>query len=1239
MSSEELRTKIVRAIKSFKIQEYYLSADKLLACMGYTSSRRLPLQEKTPQEFLDLYNKEGKLNEQKALIEKWRGIDLLFQLTGGDLDLGGQSALPLPPQDRINQNITSYLFFALELHDASYTRTELSNITREINKCFHIPVMLVVKHGTKISIAIIHRRPNKRESDKDVLEKVTLIKDININHPHRAHVEILADLSLQEIISKPSPPKNIEKLHEVWRSLLDLKELNKNFYKELSNWYFWAIKECSFPPEAGPDETRNPTSVIRIITRLIFIWFIKEKGLVPDELFDKSGLQNILKSLNKEESTYYKAILQNLFFATLNQEDSSKRKFVEDESFQGKNRQYGVFNVFRYKEFFTEPDQALNLFKDIPFLNGGLFECLDRERETGEPIPDGLEKEICRVDGFSGRTTNPLLVPNKLFFSEDHAIDLNNDYGTSKKHYRVSGLIEILHRYKFTIEENTPLEEEIALDPELLGRVFENLLASYNPETQSTARKATGSYYTPREIVNYMVDESLIAYLDQKLLEFNPEPKTHTLISTQPPLAGDHEVSLSSESTIDSDGSPYEQRLRRLFDYAEHSNPFDINETDLLINAIDTIKVLDPACGSGAFPMGVLHRLVFLIGKLDEHNQHWKKRQLEKVNNIEDKEARERSTQAIENAFENNELDYGRKLYLIQNCIYGVDIQPIAVQIAKLRFFISLIVDQKADHHKPNCGIASLPNLESKFVAANSLLGIDNPDVVAGHQMALGDNTIEEIQKELFFVRENHFNAHTRAQKKACQIKDKNLRKKLAEELEHFGWSTSSALQLATWDPYAQNTSSDFFDPEWMFGIKGGFNIVIGNPPYIRQEEIGQLKPLLMRNKYDVYNSTSDIYTYFYEMGLEVLKETGFLCFITSNKWMRAKYGEKLRVLLKTNTKIHQFIDFSGFKVFDATVDTNIILLEKENDSQYPISYWIVPPNLEINEFKIGFDINKDNILSSDLNDIGWVLISGPNLSLKKKIDSTGKTIKQRGLVVNLGIKTGLNSAFIIDGKKREMLISKDPNSNKIIKPLLRGRDIEKYHYEFADQWLINTHNGVKSEGVLRINPKKDFPAIFDYLSQFGSRIRERGDQGDHWSNLRNCAYLSDFSKNKIVWSDIATEPSFVWIEDEIYFNNTCYMIANSEKYLVSILNSNLIKWYFPKISSNLSAKGSRYFKQFVETIPIPDITDSIKNNLCNKVDEYINNKNEKILIDIDKIVYELYGLTEEEIAIVEYEV
>ena len=385
------------------------------------------------------------------------------------------------------------------------------------------------------------------------------------------------------------------------------------------------------------------------------------------------------------------------------------------------------------------PDDALQQFETIPFLNGGLFECLD-----GPSKEDSTR--ILRVDGFSDRDDNPLHVPNELFFSEERSVDLNDAYGTRGKRHKVRGLIEILSSYKFTIAENTPIEEEVALDPELLGKVFENLLAAYNPETEATARKQTGSYYTPREIVNYMTDESLVAYLKNELIVHSEEQNIFSV--TTPPsqldLTGQAdpvqtELDVETVSLSDEQKNEIEEKLRELFAYNDEPNPFDGADTEALIRAIDTLKILDPAVGSGAFPMGVLHRLVFILGKLDPRNEQWKQRQIDRVENtikmaeeIDDSTFRESTLrdlegeiESINEAFERNELDYGRKLYLIENCIYGVDIQPIATQIAKLRFFISLIVDQQIDDSRENHGVRPLPNLETKFVAANTLISVE----------------------------------------------------------------------------------------------------------------------------------------------------------------------------------------------------------------------------------------------------------------------------------------------------------------------------------------------------------------------------------------------------------------------------------------------------------------------------------------------------------------------------------
>ena len=348
--------------------------------------------------------------------------------------------------------------------------------------------------------------------------------------------------------------------------------------------------------------------------------------------------------------------------------------------------------------------------------------------------------------------------------SPEQSVDLNEIYGTKNKTYKVRGLIDILDSYKFTVDENTPIEEEIALDPELLGKVFENLLASYNPETQTTARKQTGSFYTPREIVNYMVDESIIAYLASKL--------------PSPPVG---------EGKGEGDN---ESRLRHLVAYNDQPHEFTPAEVDILIDAINTLKALDPACGSGAFPMGLLHKLVYILGKLDPDNSKWREvqrqkaiKETEEAYKIGDREEREKRLLDISEVFENNSSDYGRKLYLIENCIFGVDIQPIAVQIAKLRFFISLIVDQNVNLKKENLGIRPLPNLETKFVAANTLIGIEKPA-----QMLLRNPEIDKKEKELKEVRERHFTARTPQTKEKYRKEDERERRAEISEISGEAW-------------------------------------------------------------------------------------------------------------------------------------------------------------------------------------------------------------------------------------------------------------------------------------------------------------------------------------------------------------------------------------------------------------------------------------------------------------------
>ena len=630
----EPKKKIEAALHQFADGNLADNAKRLLNTLGYRSERTVQLDPNTKDGFLSAFNLDGdaKFNSKRALTKKWKSIDLLFQLTEEEIGNNPNLEIDFGDGGIDEMRMESYLFFAIKLNGNHYTRTQLSQITREINKPFDMPAMILFQHGEALTFAVIDRRLNKVDESKDVLLKATLIKDINIADPHRAHIDILSDLSIAELYEKHRFT-NFLKLHEAWKKTLDTSELNKRFYNEIANWYFWAVNQVTFPDGAEKDkEIRNATSVIRLITRLIFVWFIKEKGLVPDALFNETKIQELLVNTDSQECTYYKAILQNLFFATLNQEmntptKSDNRKFRNRATqSNGRDQNYMVHSLYRYEKLFSDKEEAFALFDKIPFLNGGLFECLDKVLETSPK--NGGTKEI-RIDGFSDHKKNKLEVPNLLFFSDKKIVDLNAAYGTRNKQYEVRGLIHILDSYKFTVTENTPIEEEVALDPELLGRVFENLLAAYNPETGATARKLTGSYYTPREIVNYMTDESLIAYLKNEFIAYRESQSAFSPATppSQIDLSGQTEPvqrQLDTTRTVvlsNEQREAIENDLRELISYKGQPRQFTTDETQALIKAIDGLKILDPACGSGAFPMGVLQKLVFVLERIDLRNE------------------------------------------------------------------------------------------------------------------------------------------------------------------------------------------------------------------------------------------------------------------------------------------------------------------------------------------------------------------------------------------------------------------------------------------------------------------------------------------------------------------------------------------------------------------------------------------------------------------------------------------
>ena len=927
-----------------------------------------------------------------------------------------------------------------------------------------------------------------------------------------------------------------------------VEALTKQFYKDLYEWYQWAVDPASgvyFPNNTSieaDDREDIETKIIRLITRIMFVWFIKQKELVPNKIFDVDFLETILKDFDPNSAVvgnYYNAILQNLFFGTLNRaiedEQGNKRKFAT-------NVKKDIKTLYRYAEMFTiREDEVIKLFSEVPFLNGGLFECLDKTKTI-----DGVEQAY-NYDGFSrndkkfadGRYRNRAVVPNVLFFEPER------------------GLISILSRYNFTIEENSPEEQQVALDPELLGKVFENLLGAYNPETKETARNQSGSFYTPREIVNYMVDESLISYLGNTAF-------VHSLFSPE----------FVYDKTKEDDYKTIADKLK-------------------------TIKILDPACGSGAFPMGLLNRMIEILCHITP-----------------------------------NENIYEMKLAIIENCIYGSDIQSIAAQITKLRFFISLICNCEKDATKPNFGIPTLPNLETKFVAANSLIAKKKQ---VSHNL-FENSEIEPTKKELTEIRHEHFSAKTAYRKSTLREKDKQLREKLAKLLaEDNDFAPEDAKQLAAWNPYDQNAVAEFFDPAWMFGVNDGFDIVIGNPPYIQlQNDGGKLAKLYADCNYKTYARTGDIYCLFYERGYQLLKPNGHLCYITSNKWMRAGYGEKTREFFAKNTNPLLLIDFAGVKIFEsATVDTNILLFAKAVNEHKTLCAVTNKQNKDSVK-NLSVFVQQSGSECEFSNSDSWVILSPIEQSIKRKIEAVGTPLKDWNIQINYGIKTGYNDAFIINTEKRDEILSNCQSEDErtrtaeLIRPILRGRDIKRYGYNWANLWLINTHNGIR--GKLERVHIEDYPAIKAHLDQYWDRISKRADKGDTPYNLRNCAYLEDFSKQQIVWIELSDEPKFSYAQNVMSVNTVFFLTGEHVLHILGLLNSKLITWYFKHCIGTTSGVGTnRWLKYTIEQIPIAPINIGIEqlvNQICSNLDTTIDGK-------IDDMVCKQYGLDDEEICFI----
>ena len=970
------------------------------------------------------------------------------------------------------------------------------------------------------------------------------------------------------------------------RNRFSVDVLTKAFYQELSDWYAWAIMVVQFPNDLTTLEDNqkyNSEAMIRLITRLIFVWFLKQRRLVPDEFFDEQFIANeLIQGFTPHaettlfgksyDSKYYKGVLQNLFFAMLNSPITPEGKdTISERRFRNGRGDYDNNKLMRHEDLFINPNKFVELAnKYVPFLNGGLFDCLD-DKDKG-----------IYIDAFTDRKviSDQLVIPDFLFFGDEVGknIDLSEWYGDKKKK-KVSarGIIDILKRYNFTVEENTPFDQEVSLDPELLGKVFENLLAAYNPETQTTARKQTGSFYTPREIVQYMVDESLIAHLKRTV------------------------------------GEELEPEYRKLVQYTDEGLVLTDDQKRQIMQSLYECKVLDPACGSGAFPMGMLQQMVHILGKLDPNNEQWKDMMLnnaisetsEAYHNATDEERAEIVTD-IERSFNEsiNRPDYARKLYLIENCIYGVDIQPIAIQISKLRFFISLVVDQKTNNNPvDNFGIRPLPNLEAKFVAANTLVGLEKKDTTL-----FDSEEIKNKEKELKEVKHRIFGAKTVRTKRKYKEKLASLHKDIINLLKANNCvGNNEADLLVSWDMFDQNSYSPFMDLEWMFGIRQGFDVVISNPPYVFTRDVdfsNNFKDYIDRAYFSKIEDNSikskekqsgkiNLFAIFVLRGLQLCKQHGVLNFILPNNILRTTTYDIIRKSILDNCSIDKIVDLGSGVFENVTASTIIFQIRNTQNKCNELEVISQVRSLEGRLFasdhiaQNGFINNPSytfNIFNNDSNTL-----------LFDKIESAS-------------FKLGDLCAYIspgIDGKK-DKYVSSTPHTDKY-KKLLFGKNIKRYRICFEDNYIL-------------------------YDRKLLNRARKE----------------SIFLNEKVITQRISggNFPLVAAYDDNSYYTfnsvNNIILKQNSpitHRALTALLNSNVINWYYANKFSNRSTLTVNISKTYLAQLPIPEIS----NLILNKIDALVCdlselNTEQNSQTELDIIISHLYNLTYDEVLIVDPE-
>ncbi len=863
-------------------------------------------------------------------------------------------------------------------------------------------------------------------------------------------------------------------------------------------------------------------------------------------------------------------------------------------------------------------------FKHIPYLNSSLFEHSAIEQLTFD-ITALKDEEMEIYSSTVLKDANGKRLKGKLNTLEY--------------------IFRFLDAYDFSADANTEIEDahenKTLINASVLGLIFEKINGYKD-----------GSFYTPGYITMFMCKEAI------------------------------------RKAVVDKFKVDYNDTIETFEDVKDYCSQFFKKEDLLKFNqTINSLKICDPAVGSGHFLVSALNEVISIKSELNILcNEEGKRIPCDvSIENDElyisynEGELFEYHRQDINSLLIQKTL-FHEKQNVIENCLFGVDINPNSVNICRLRLWIELL---KNAYYTAEGELQTLPNIDINIKCGNSLISrfglkdslkaaFKNKEVVYSiedYKIAVNEykQTNSKLKKkevqDIIDTIKSNFKTTLDS-----KIKDKvskalgeyELEKQRLENLELFGEKIKKAEKdnLKKLKIKAEKISKEkeeilnnviYQDAfEWRFefpevldneGNYIGFDVIIGNPPYIQLQKMGKASDALQQLNYLTFARTGDIYSLFYELGNNILRDKGSLIFITSNKWMRAAYGECLRKFFIDFTDPLILIDFGGVQIFDsATVDTNILMFAKDKNRQQTRA--CIVKEKVLNNLSIYFEQHY-NISFFNTSD-SWIVLSEIEQRIKAKIEAVGTPLKDWNINIYRGILTGYNEAFIIDGNKKDELIASDPKSAEIIRPILRGRDIKRYGYDFADLWLINTHNGIKEKNVKRIYIE-DYPAIKKHLDQYYAQLEKRSDKGDTLYNLRNCAYMEEFFKQKIVWKIIGDQMAFMIDNKGFIVNNACYILTgDSLVYLSSVLNSKIIKWYSYLTNMNKTGVGDMQIgAQNLNIFPIPIINDYEQLQFQNIVNKIVIAKEKRLSTadfeaEIEMMVYKMYNLTQDEIDFIE---